>query len=224
MQKHFEDIGDSQRFIKFAIQQLSMKTPKEIQLAAITFLRAFQDYKANELEGDFIAYSPLFLYKQYQYYLGGAILFGLLFLYLFYNAVFVDAVYYWHVDLPVVMGFVIIFVFLLIFTILLQKFLKTDKIIKTFLANPDQSPYGVIITEEYYFENNPNEYHIISRSNIIRIDYEEETEKEIYLEIILDTGKAIEVRGIRYQKDEFDVKNWIKTRPKVAVKDSKPSI
>ena len=78
--------------------------------------------------------------------------------------------------------------------------------IKKLLVTPNESPYGILITEEYYFENTPNTYHIISRDNIIRIDYEEErADDEIYLEVVLDIGKRLEVRGLSYKKEEFDL-------------------
>ncbi|BDS12917.1 hypothetical protein [Aureispira anguillae] len=188
-----------------------MKTPKEIQLATLTFLRAFKDQKASELEGTFIPFDPVFLYKQYQVYLGGTILFTVLFLFLLYNAWFIDAIYYWHIDFPVILGFLVIGFFLVVSIVLANKTIKTNREIQFVLKNPNKAPYGVLITEEYYFENAPNAHHIIPRENIIKIDYEElNPNNEIYLELLLDTGNHYEVRGITYKAEEYDLKSWIK--------------
>lgn len=187
-----------------------MKTAKEIQLAAFTFLRAFEQNKAHELDGKFIAASPAILYQQHQYYLLGTIIFSILFIYLSYNALVVDEIYYWHIDLPVVVGILVVFLFLIIGAFLFTKYLNLHQVIKKYLENPQQTPYGVIITDEYYFENTPDAYHIIPKSNVIRIDYEEIRDNgEIYLELVLDVGEQIEIRGIIYRESEFDIKKWI---------------
>lgn len=187
-----------------------MKTTKEIQLATFTFLKAFQQNKAHELEGKFIAASPSILYQQHQFYLWGTIVFGLLFAYLLYNAWVVDAVYYWHIDMPVVVGVLVIFLFLVIGLILFKKYLELYQVIKKFLENPTQIPYGVIITDEYYFENTPDAHHIIPRANIIKIDHEELRENgEIYLELLVELEDRIVARGVSYKESEFDFKTWI---------------
>lgn len=188
----------------------NLKTTKEIQLAALTFRKAFRQGKADTLEGTFIPSSPSILYQQHQYYLIGSIFFGLLFLYLFYNIWYVDAVYYWHVDVPVIIGLIIVFAFLIASIYCLYSYLTLSNSIKLFLEQPNQNIYGAIITEEYYFENTPTVYHIIPRANIIRIDYEElQPNNEIYLEILLDMEDHIEVRGLFYLASKFDIKAWI---------------
>jgi hypothetical protein len=187
-----------------------MKTPKEIQLAAITFLRAFKNKEAKQLKGTFIAFNPIELYKRHQQYLKGAVVSGLLFIYLLYNAAIVDSVYYWHVDIPVVLGLIVVFFFFIISSVLTKKYLEMDKAIKALLVNSGQSPYGILITDEYYFENTPSAYHIIARKNIIRIDYEEKkADGQIYLEVVLELEDRFEVRGLIYKKEEFDLKTWV---------------
>jgi len=188
-----------------------MKTPKEIQLAAITFLRAFKNNEAHELKGTFISFNPIELYQRHQLYLKGAVISGLLFLYLLYNAIIVDSVYYWHIDMPVIMGLIVVFFFLIISAVLIKRYRQMDKAIKALLVNPKQSPYGIVITDEYYFENVPNAYHIIPRNNIVRIDYEEKRANgEIYLEVVLELEDRFEVRGLTYKEEEFDLRTWIK--------------
>lgn len=187
-----------------------LKTKKEIQLAAYNFRKVFVEGKASTLEGHFIPSNASILYKQHQSYLIGAILFSCLFIYLFYNAVFVDAVYYWHVDLPVVIGLLIVFLFGGAALVCIYQYISLSKSIQLFLEQPNQIIYGVIITDEYYFENTPTVYHIIPKANIIRIDHEEmKPNNEIYLEFLLDMGEHIEVRGIFYKPTDFDLKSWV---------------
>lgn len=187
-----------------------MKTAKEIQTAASNFLQAFKEHKVSELEGTFIAYDPIYLYKQNQFYLSSAIAISLLFSFLVYNAWYIDAVYYWHIDGPVIIGVLTIVAFLGLALLLISKFLSTSKQIQFILLHPQEHPYGVLITEEYYFENTPKEYHIIPRENIVKVDYEErQKNNKIYVELLLDMGDHHEVRGIHYQEEEFDFKSWI---------------
>lgn len=186
-----------------------MKTKKEIQLAALTFSRAFETNQASNLEGTFIPFKLTYLYKEHQFYLGMSTLFGILFCYLAYNAWFTDAVYYWHIDVPVIIGISVITLFLICFLFLANRYLQVDRYLKNALEHPDASPYGIIITEDYYFENTPSNFHIISRGNIVRIDYEEQKKQGIYLELLLDMGSHYEVRGVTYDKSEFDFKAWV---------------
>lgn len=186
-----------------------MKTKKEIQLAALTFSRAFKASQVSDLDGTFIPFKLTHLYKEHQFYLRTSILFGLLFCYLSYNAWFRDAVYYWHIDGPVILGVSVIVLFFICFLFLISRYIQIGQELKKALDQPDASPYGILITKEYYFENNPSNFHIISRDNIVRIDHEEEKNQEIYLELLLDMGEHYEVRGITYKRSDFDLKSWI---------------
>lgn len=186
-----------------------MKTKKEIQLAALTFSRAFKTSQVSDLDGTFIPFKLTHLYKEHQFYLRTSIIFGLLFCYLSYNAWFRDAVYYWHIDGPVVLGVSVIFLFFICFLFLISRYIQIGQDLKRALDRPEASPYGVLITEDYYFENSPSNFHIISRDNIIRIDHEEEKNQEIYLELLLDMGEHYEVRGVTYNESDFDFKAWV---------------
>jgi hypothetical protein len=186
-----------------------MKSRKESQLAAITFLRALKENTTEDLGGVFIPFSTLELYKRKHLLMTGIATFGFLSIYILYNALYIDAIYYWHIDLPVILGFLWISIYFLIFFRLLHNFWTNNKVLKKILTNPDESPYGVLITDDYYFENNIGIYHIIPRDNILRIDYEETRKSNIYLELLIDIGDNLEVQGITYKKEEFDMKEWI---------------
>jgi len=186
-----------------------MKTKKEIQLAALTFSRAFKTNQVSNLDGIFIPFKGAHLHKEHKFYLGTSILFGILFCYLSYHAWFTDAVYYWHIDGPVLIGIAIIALFFICFISLTNRYIQIGRELKNALEQPERSPYGVLITEDYYFEHNPSNSHIISRDNIVRIDHEEEKDQEIYLELLLDMGGHYEIRGITYNESDFDFKAWI---------------
>lgn len=186
-----------------------MKTKKEIQLAAFTFSRAFRTNQVSDLDGTFIPLKLTHLYKEHQFYLRTSILFGLLFCYLAYNAWFRDAVYYWHIDGPVILGVSVIVLFLICFLFLITQYFQTGQYLKQALEQPNSSPYGVLITDDYYYENSPSNFHIISRDNIVRIDHEEEKNQEIYLELLLDMGGHYEIRGVTYNESDFDFKAWM---------------
>jgi len=82
------------------------------------------------------------------------------------------------------------------------------------LTDKDTFSYGTILTEDYYFEYTLNNYHIIPRANIIRIDYEEtRPNDEIYVELLIDIFDSIQVRSIVYNPTTFDLKAWVNTRP-----------
>jgi len=186
-----------------------MKTKKEIQLAALAFSRAFKNNQTSDLNGIFIPLKPNHLYKEYQFYLIISIFFGLLFSYLSYHVWFTDAIYYWYVDGSLIIGIAIISLFLIFFLYLIKQYLQTSRYLKKALEQPEESPYGVLITKDYYFENSPDSFHIIPRDNIVHIDHEEVRNQEIYLELLLDIGGHYEVRGISYYEAEFDFKAWI---------------
>jgi hypothetical protein len=186
-----------------------MKTKKEIQLASLTFARAFKTSQASDLDGTFIPFKLTHLYKEHQFYLRTSILFGLLFCYLSYNAWFRDAVYYWHIDGPVILGVSVIVLFFICFIFLISQYIQIGQHLKDALEQPNTSPYGVLITEDYYFEHNPRNFHIIPRDNIVWVDHEEEKDQEIYLELLLDMGTHYEIRGVTYNESDFDFKAWI---------------
>ena len=78
------------------------------------------------------------------------------------------------------------------------------------LNNPYKSSFGVLLTDDYYFERLPGYYHIIPKANIVRIDYEEQRDNgEIYLELLLDLNEEYEIRGIIYRPEEYDFKEWL---------------
>lgn len=186
-----------------------MKTKKEIQLAALTFTRAFKTSQISDLDGTFIPFKLTHLYKEHQFYLGTSILFGVLFCYLSYHAWFTDAVYYWHIDAPVIIGISVIAFFFICFLFLTSRYIQIGRDLKNALEKPKTSPYGVLITVDYYFEYSPSNFHIIPRDNIVRIDHEEKKEQETYLELLLDMGSHYEIRGVTYKESDFDFKAWI---------------
>lgn len=190
--------------------QYCMKTDKEIQLATQTFLHAFDKNEFSELGGTFIPFNSVQIYKQHQFYLVSAISFGLLFCFLSYNAWYIDAIYYWHIDLPVVIGILVITLFLLLFLFSINQYIKISKTLQLLLQNPNEKCYGVLITDDYYFEKSPNEYHIIPRANIVKVDYEETNKDSIYLELLLDLGNHYKIKGLTYKETEYDIRSWIK--------------
>lgn len=190
-----------------------MKTAKDIKIATLDYLKAFEEQKAHELDGTFIPFNSLDLYQQHKFNLRAFLISLALFLYLAYNAWYVDAIYYWHIDFPVVFGILTILFFLFMMFFFLNQYIKTEKVLQATIESPNQTPYGVLITDEYYFENSPDSYHIIPRANIIRVEHEEErNNKELYIEVLVDVNDQLEIRGILYKKSEFDIKTWIENR------------
>ena len=129
-----------------------MKTAKEINLAKSMFLDAFNEFNADKLKGVFIPISLIEINKQNRLNLNGSICFGILFLYLFYNAIYLDSIFYWHIDFPVIMGLITISIFLLIYIRLTYKYLHIKKILNLLAQNPKKNPFGVLLTDEFYFE------------------------------------------------------------------------
>lgn len=191
----------------------NMKTYKEIQLAAQDFIRAFQSKDTSKFNGTFIPFDIGKLYKKQQLYLAATLLCLFIFLYLLYNALFIDAIYYWHIDFPVILGFITISIFVSLSARFAWRYYFFNKTIQSLLSNPEQRIYGTLITDQYYFEYTPDNYHIIARENIIRIDYAEtRNDGQHYLEILLDMEKHIENRGLLYKAEEYDLKAWIENR------------
>jgi len=188
-----------------------MKSNKEIQLASKRFLRAFREQRVHEIPNStFVPHNPASFYANQKWTLFSGSLSLFLFFLLSYNAIAIDAVYYWHIDTPVILGLATISIFLFIGLYQINKFREMDKVMKLFLIDPQQVSYGVIITDEYYFEKAPDAYHIIAKSNIIGLDYEEEYPNgEMYLELLVEEEKGIEVRGVIYNPQHFDLKAWL---------------
>ncbi len=186
-----------------------MKSPKEIKLAARNFMRVFKNNEASLQAGTFIPFSPSDYFKQQQIILLGAFLFGFIGVYLAINAFWVDAVYYWHIDMPVIIGTLMILIYFIIFTRLAINYYKFNKVIQVYFKDPQKCPYGVLITDQYYFENTPESYHIIARDNIINIDYEEVRSERYYLELLIDDGNDYILQGIHFDPVVFDMKAWV---------------
>lgn len=186
-----------------------MKTAKEIKLAARNFLRIFKNNEAYLQDGTFIPFSPHDYFKQQQLILTGAVLFGIIGLYLAYNAFWVDAVYYWHIDLPVIIGTVMILIYFVIFLRLTYKYYQFNQVTKVYFKEPNKCPFGILITDDYYFENTPGTFHIIARDNIVKIDYEEQRKDGYYLELLIEEDEDYILQGISYKPNEYDIKAWV---------------
>lgn len=198
---------------------MGLKTAKEAQRASFEYLRAFENQTIGQIDGTFIPSNPIELHQYLQRYLWAAIVFGLVAGFLSIQAFTVDAIHYWHVDPYVVVGVSIIVAFWGVFAWCLRQYFRYNQWLRTALSNPNQYPYGVLITEDYYFERKPQTYHIIPRANIVRIDYEEARNKgEHYMELLLEWEDRYEVRGILYQPEVYDFKNWINQRPQTVSK------
>jgi hypothetical protein len=188
-----------------------MKSPKEIKLAALNFMRISSNYEMDQQEGLFIPFAPKDYLKEQRTLLLAALSFGIIGLYLAINALHVDAVYYWHIDIVVIVGLLTISIYFVLFFKLLSSYLTFNKVLKEFDKDPKKCPFGVLITPQYYFENTPKSYHIVARENIVKIDYEENKNEGYYLELLIDNGEDYTLQGFHFDPSVFDLKAWVQT-------------
>lgn len=188
----------------------TIKSQKEIQLAAMTYLRAFVKQRVESVDGHFFPADPSFLYKKQQrtlaYFLGMAALSLFVILY----TLLTEVNFYAQLD-PLVAACVGLWLFLIGITAwLFKQYRAGSRHLEMVLNDPKKASFGVLITEEYYFERLPDYFHIIPKANIVRIDYEETRDNgEQYLELLLDLGEEYEIRGILYRPEEYDIKAWL---------------
>ncbi len=191
----------------------TLKSDKEIQLAAFNFLRTMERDQTASIEGVFIPADPSFLYQRQQrnllYFLGMAALC----LYIFFYTMITEANYYAQLD-PLVIVCLGLWILLILITLwLLRQYIKHGRQLQLVLQNPQSAAYGVILTDEYYFERLPDSYHIISKANIVRIDFEEPRKRgKMYLELLLEMDDHYQVRGLLYSPKEYDIKAWLEQR------------
>ncbi len=189
-----------------------MKSSKEIQLASKDFLKAFRENKIDTLDKCiFIPRNVATAYQTQKWALLGGLVSTIIFLVLFYICFVLDSVYYFTLAPPVIVGLIVVLMFPLFALGFAKRYFKINNELSNFIQNPHQNNFGVLLTKDYYFERSPKDYHIIARDNIIRIDYEEKrSEQELYLELLIESKNAIEIRGIVYNPNVFDFKSWIK--------------
>lgn len=188
----------------------ALKSKKEVQQAALTFSRILEQHNLASIEGKFFPADTGILYKKQQRTLAYCLAMGGLCLFLFLYVLFVEFNYYAQLDSLVIACSLFWGVLVLITAWLFNQYSKDSKLLQMALDNPQKSTFGVLITPEYYFEHLPNYYHIIPKSNILRIDYEEKRDNgEVYLELILDIDDHLEIRGILYRPAEYELKEWI---------------
>lgn len=196
---------------------MGLKTTKEAQGVALTYLHAFENQAIDTINGTFFPAPPLKLHQYTQRYLWAAIVTGGITLLLSLQVIIVDAIHYWSINMNVIMGVLVILGFWVAWGWYIRQYLKYTNLLKIALVQPQNYPYGVVITDTYYFERHPTTFHIIPRSNIVRIDYEEPRPNgELYLELLLEWEDHYENRGIFYHPNEFDLRRWIEERPEVA--------
>lgn len=193
---------------------MGLKTTKESQKAAIDFLYSFDNQEIEQLNGHFIPANPIVLHRHVQRYLCASIGIGLITAFLIYQAAAIDAIHYWHVDFNVLVGIVVLMGFGVLFVWCFRQYWSYNRLLQETLMDPQQHIYGTLVTDEYFFERTPTQYHIIPRANIVRIDYEEERAKgEYYLELLLEWDEGYEVRGIIYDPANYDLRTWVKNCP-----------
>lgn len=188
-----------------------MKTPKEVQLATHDFLKAFQHNSIDTLDGTFIPINKNILYKKSRYNLALGLITSSISLLLLYQVFWIEY------DLPIyiyIITSIAVLVLLALSAIPLIQYRQTQQYVEKLLNDDDTLNYGVLLTDEYYFEYTIDDYHIIPKANIICIDYEEErSNNEIYIELLVDIFDSIQVRSIVYNPAVFDLKAWINTNP-----------
>ena len=195
---------------------MGLKTAKETQLAAMEFIRAFENQTLEQFEGEFFPTTPLVIHQYKQRYLWISMVFGFLAGFLTLQAFSTDAIHYWHVDPYVIIGVSVLVGFWILFGWCLQQYWRYNQFFSRALSEPEQLPFGIFITEEYFFEHQPFGQHIIPRANIVRIDYEEvRNNGEHYLELLLEWDNHYEHRGLLYHPEEYDLHRWVtqKTSP-----------
>ncbi|MGH1336778.1 MAG: hypothetical protein ACRBFS_11685 [Aureispira sp.] len=187
-----------------------IKSKKEIQLAALTYSRALEQQKVEDIEGQFFAADTGFLYKKQQQALAYCLAMTSLCIFMLVYIIVTEANYYAQLD-SLVLACCLFWLSLVgISAWLFKQYLTGSQHLQMVLNNPNKSSFGVLLTKDYYFECLPGHYHIIPKANIIRIDYEQQRENgEIYLELLLDLEEQYEVRGILYRPEEYDLKKWI---------------
>jgi len=70
--------------------------------------------------------------------------------------------------------------------------------------------YGVLVTDDYYFENLPSLYQTIPKENILTFSYAETLKdgKE-YVEFLLEVEGTIFTKGLVYDPSKFKPQEWV---------------
>ncbi|MFK7797432.1 MAG: hypothetical protein AB8E82_08255 [Aureispira sp.] len=188
----------------------TLKSNKEVQQAALTFSRNLEQQNLESIEGQFFPADTGILYKKQQRTLAYCFGMGVLCLFIFLYVLLIEFNYYAQLDRLVIACTLFWGVLVAITVWLFNQYSKDSKLLQMALDNPRKSTFGVLITPDYYFEHLPNYYHIIPKSNIIRIDYEEKRDNgEVYLELLIDMDDQLDIRGILYRPEEYELKEWI---------------
>jgi hypothetical protein len=199
-----------------------MKSNKEIRLAALTFLRLLDQQKVAQIEGTFLPTDANYLYQNQQRSLAYCLGMSAVCLFIFIYTLLMETNYYAQMDAVGIASLVFWATLVGVTVLLLRQYFKHSQHLKEVLKNPRQSKYGIVITDEYYFERLPDHYHIIPKSNVVRIDYEEERKgRGIYLELLLELDDSYEVRGLLYHPDEYDIKAWLATQSTIGAPAAK---
>lgn len=181
-----------------------------MQLAALTYWRALEQQQAATVEGKFFPVDTGFLYKKQQQALGYFLAMASLCIFIFLYILVIESNYYAQFDPLVAACFVFWLILVSLSAWLFKQYWVGSHHLQMALKTPQKSSFGVLLTEEYYFERLPNYYHIIPKANVVRIDYEEERDNgEVYLELLLDIEEQYEIRGIIYHPEEYDFKAWL---------------
>lgn len=184
-----------------------MKTAKQIKIAEVEFLRAFKEDKIEALGGTFYPFTPD-MQREVRNAFAVTAIFWLLFIFLFYSTLYQDAVHYWHFDRNVFIGIAIVVIFLGGGIVSLVIALRKKKIAQK--IEEKNHYYGVVITDEYYFENLPDVYQIISKANILTFSYAQDLKNgEKYLEFLVEVEGKVVTKGLVYDPQTFNPQEWV---------------
>lgn len=184
-----------------------MKTGKQVKIAEIEFLKAFKEDKIEDLGGTFYPFMPNMQQEIRNAFIVTAI-FLVLFIFLFYSTMYQDAVHYWHFDRNVFIGIAIVIIFFGGSIVSLIIALRKQKIAKK--IEEKNHYYGVLITDEYYFEHLPDVYQTIPKANILTFSYAQELkEGKKYLEFLVEIDGETKTKGLVYDPQTFNPQEWV---------------
>ncbi|MCP4441890.1 MAG: hypothetical protein GY810_23530 [Aureispira sp.] len=184
-----------------------MKTSKEIKVAEFQFIKAFKKDQIDSLGGTFYPFMPKIQEEIRNAFIVTAIFFGL-FAFLFYSTMYQDAVHYWHFDINVFIAIAIVVIFLGGGFVSLLIGLRKKRIAKE--LDEKNHHYGVVVTDEYYFENLPSMYQTIPKDNILAFSYAETLKDgREYVEFLLEVEGSIVTKGLVYNPEEFKPQEWV---------------
>ena len=156
----------------------------------------------------FIPYNLDYLVKERLRYLITAFLIILLFVYLISYAIIVDAFYYWHVDIYVVIGIFTIALFLFIGVFLLKHTINKHLLIRS-IQQMNEPIFGIYLIDHLLLEIRHKDFIYFHRDQIQEIILCEKKGNDTYIELLILKDNRTKVIGFKTDQTDFDLVGWI---------------